>query len=353
MIKPAVILAAGICLVAGSASWALDAIKTATDKMPLRGEIKVMTPLEVELKTGLSPKKVPVNEIIFISYDREPAAVSAARTAVLAGRYEDALATLQKIGEDDQKRPEIKQDVEFFTALCRAELALGGSGDIKAAGRQMAAFVSTYPGSYHWLKANEVTGDLCLAVGAYKEAEVYYSELSKAPWPDYKMRAGVAVGRARLARNNAAEALQSFESVLAMQAPGELAELQRLAATVGKARCQIANKQYEEAIKTVDGVIAKADPEQVELNARAYNTLGTALKDLGRVKEALLAFLHVDVLYFTVPEAHAEALANLADLWQKVRKPERAERARRILEERYKNSPWAKQEQPLGKLGGS
>jgi tetratricopeptide (TPR) repeat protein len=122
---------------------------------------------------------------------------------------------------------------------------------------------------------------------------------------------------------------------------------------VGKARCQIANKQYEEAIKTVDSVITKSDPEQVELNARAYNALGTALKDSGRIKEALLAFLHVDVLYFTVPETHAEALANLADLWQKVHKPERADRARRILEERYKNSPWAKQEQPLGKIGGS
>ena len=92
----------------------------------------------------------------------------------------------------------------------------------------------------------------------------------------------------------------------------------------------------------VEGILAKADPENVELHARAYNTLGNAWKKAGRDKEALLAFLHVDVLYFAVPEAHAEALANLSELWTKMHKTRRAARARNILDERYKNSRWAK-----------
>jgi hypothetical protein len=66
------------------------------------------------------------------------------------------------------------------------------------------------------------------------------------------------------------------------------------------------------------------------------------LRKAGRTKEALLAFLHVDVLYFTTPEAHAEALANLAELWEEVQKPERAVKARQVLQERYGSSPWAK-----------
>jgi tetratricopeptide (TPR) repeat protein len=336
-----VILAAGVCLAAGSPSWALDAIKTSTNRVPLRGEIQVMTPFEVELKIGLRTKKVPVNEIVYISYDGEPSSLNTARTALLGGRYEDALTSLKKTNPDDENRREIKQDIEFYTALCQAELALGGSGEIKTAGKLMATFVLAHTGSYHWLRANEVVGDLYLAVGAYPKAEKFYSELEKAPWPDYRMRAGVAVGRARLAQNKTAEALESFKSVLAMEAAGDLAQYQRLAATVGKARCQAANKQYDQAIQTVNSVIAKVDPEQVELNARAYNTLGTALKNSGRINEALLAFLHVDALYFAVPETHAEALANLAELWEKVNKPQRAARDRRTLEERYKNSPWA------------
>jgi len=339
MNRRGVILAAAVWLAAGGVGRALDMIKTTTDRVPLPGEIKLMTPLEVELKTG---KKVAVNEIVFISYDREPAGLKTVRTALLAGRYEDALASLEKVNAEEQNRPEIKQDIEFYAALCRAELALGGSGDVIAAGRLMDAFVKTHRGSYHWLKANEVVGDLLVANGRHDQAEKYYAELGKAPWPDYKMRAGVAVGRARLAQKKTAEALEAFEGVLKIDATGELMQLERLAAMVGKARCQTDNKQYDEAIKTLNDVIAKVNPEQVELNARAYNALGTALKDAGRVKEALLAFLHVDVLYFTVPEQHAEALANLAGLWEKARKPERADRARRMLEERYKNSPWAK-----------
>jgi tetratricopeptide (TPR) repeat protein len=335
------ILAVSLWLAAGGVGRG-DAIKTATAPGPLRGEIKLMTPVEVELQLGAGTKKVSVNEIVYITYDSEPAGLKAGRTAVLAGRYEDALTVLAKVTAEEQKRPEIKQDVEFYTALCRAKLALGGSGDVIAAGRLMDAFVKTHIGSYHWLQANELVGDLLVANGRHDQAEKYYAELGKAPWPDYQMRAGVAVGRARLAQKKTAEALQAFEGVLKNDTAGELPQRERLAATVGKARCQIANKQYDEAVKTVNDVIAKADPEQVELNARVYNALGTALKEAGRVKEALLAFLHVDVMYFTVPEEHAEALANLVELWEKDRKPERADRARRTLEERYKSSPWAK-----------
>jgi hypothetical protein len=80
----------------------------------------------------------------------------------------------------------------------------------------------------------------------------------------------------------------------------------------------------------------------VPLMARAYNVLGLAHRQAGRTKEALLAFLHTDVLYSSQPDTHAEALANLVDLWEQVHKTERANAARKTLEEQYKDSPWAK-----------
>ncbi len=98
-------------------------------------------------------------------------------------------------------------------------------------------------------------------------------------------------------------------------------------------------KLIDEVIKQTD---TDANPEQVPLVARAWNVAGTAHRQAGRTKEALLAFLHVNILYPGVPEAHAEALANLADLWDQVHKGERANRARQTLQEQYKESPWAK-----------
>ena len=59
-------------------------------------------------------------------------------------------------------------------------------------------------------------------------------------------------------------------------------------------------------------------------------------------KDALLAFLHVDVLYNTVPASHAEALAKLVPLWEAIGKPGRAREARQLLRERYPNSRWAR-----------
>ena len=42
-----------------------------------------------------------------------------------------------------------------------------------------------------------------------------------------------------------------------------------------------------------------------------------------------MAFLHVDILYATQPDAHAEALANLVELWEQVHRTERANRGPR------------------------
>ena len=72
------------------------------------------------------------------------------------------------------------------------------------------------------------------------------------------------------------------------------------------------------AVKMVEQVILDADPEQKELHARAYNALGNCYQRAGQTTDALLAYLHVDVLYSSVPDAHAEALANLVPLWQSI-----------------------------------
>jgi tetratricopeptide (TPR) repeat protein len=328
---------------AAANALALDSVRQI--KGTANGKVVKMSPVEVEVEgAGGVTKTVPVNEIVYITWDSEPSALATARQRLTeAGGPEAALAALKKIEVETLTRPELKQEVEFLTALWTAQLALGGQGDLKDAGRLMTAFVTTHKGNYHWLQANEVLGDLCVAAGAHSKAAECFAQVAKAPWPDYKMRAGVAIGRALLAQNQTADALKQFEEVLAMKEEGELAQAQRLAATLGKARCLAADKRHEEAIKMVDAIIAKTDPDQRELMALAYNTLGTAHRAAGRKKEALFAFLHVDLIYNGSPEAHAEALANLVQLWKDDSKPERADRCMQLLGQRYRNSRWAQQ----------
>jgi tetratricopeptide (TPR) repeat protein len=361
----AILVAATWLVVSGVAS--ADFIRK-TDGRQASGDVVEMSKLEVTVAVGGSRTQVPVNEIDSIRYSGEPSLLNPARIAVKAGQYEQAVEALEKIDLTTVQRAEIRQDIQFYTALAKARIALAADDDdqIPEAGRLMLTFVRDGSNNYHYLEACEVVGDLLVAIGEYAKAQEYYSQLEQAPWPDYKMRAAVAVGQAVLAEGRALSAdaksglveekldtaLKSFEDALAIQAQGPSANRQRLAATLGKARCQAEKagmlpdgkkdekaKLVDEAVKLVEDVIVNANPEENQLLAQAYNTLGLAHLKAGRTKDALLAFLHVDILYFTSPSEHIEALENLVPLWKQVQQPRRAEEAAKILGERYKRSP--------------
>lgn len=332
------ILALAALLAAGATARA-DIVKKIEGQV--MGDVVQTSATEVTVDRGGARTTIPVNEIDSIRFSDEPARLSTARTAIEAGRYEDAVTGLEGINVADIQRTEIKQDVLFFLALAKARIALAGSDQdaVVEAGRLMAGFVSSNSSSYHFLQACEVVGDTLVAAGKYAASQEYYGRVAAAPFPEYKMRANVALGRALLAEGKADEALKSFQSVLDAEAQGPLADRERLAATLGKARCLAESGQSDEAVKLIDEAIVRANPEEVELHAQAYNALGLAHRKAGRIQDALLAYLHVDVLYFTSPKEHIEALENLVELWEQVQQPQRADQATRILEERYKRSP--------------
>ena len=328
--------AAVVVVSASSAAMAADRVKTT--ERTLSGQVIEMSALEVTIEKSSVRTPVAVNEIVSITWDGEPAMVGTARAAMAAGRYEDALESIQKVKTDELKRLEVLQEVEFLKALASARLALAGNGDVTQAGSLMAGFAKDYPQDYHYLEACEYVGDLLVAKGLPDRAEEFYGRLAKVPWPAYKMNAGVKIGKAQLAQGKAEDALKSFQAVLDDPTQGEAADRRRLAATLGKARCLAAAAKHDEAIAMIDGVIAQADPEQVELLAETYNALGLAHRQAGRTKDAILAFLHVDLLYFGAPAEHITALKNLVQLWNEVQKPERADKAVEILKERYNDT---------------
>ncbi|MEX2308468.1 MAG: tetratricopeptide repeat protein [Pirellulales bacterium] len=305
-----------------------------------------MTPLAVTLNKGLpGSRTIAVNELKSVQFDGEPPELSQARVNAANGAYKNALALLAKVDPRSVRRDYIKQDIEFYKAWCAAKLALAGDGEIADAGGQLNTFVRSYPQNFHCLAAVEMMGDLLMAGQRYEQAQKQYADLAKAPWPNYKMRAAVAIGRSLQAQGKHPVAVQQFDAALAITDDSADSQNQRLAATLGKAVSLAETGGIDDAVKIIEKVIHDADPQQKELHARAYNALGRCYEKAGKTKDALLAYLHVDVLYNNVPEAHAEALAQLAPLWKAIGQDERARESRQLLEERYGSSRWAQQSQ--------
>ena len=327
-----------LTLVLAASANALDTVKTADETVS--GNITSVSALKVVIQRGNTPREIPAGEIELIRYDGEPAVLSTARQAATAGRYEDAIDALAELNPAEIERREIAQDVLFYRAYSAAQMALVGNGDIGDAGSKVFAFLNANKDSYHYLNAQLLFGDLAEAAGKHTAAQGAYKAVGQAaPWPEYRARAAVALGRSYLAEGKTPEASAAFKAALSTPdvAPG--VQAQKLAATLGEARCLAANKKLDQATEMIQTVIKQADSEDNVLLAEAYNALGSSYRASNRPKDALLAFLHVDLVYFNSPQNHIEALQNLIELWNEQQMPERSSEAARVLRERYKRAP--------------
>jgi len=318
----------------------------------IAGTVKSVTATEVSIDVSGALQKIPVTEVEAVEFDGEPTEMKNARNLLKTGEDQKALEQLARIPPAALARKELKQDYEYYAAVAKGRLALRGAGPISDAGTLMFTFVNNNKDSYHYLPGQELLGELLVAAGNTTAALAAFAELEKAPYDEFKMRAGVARGRALMTQKDYVQAQTAFEAVLALPfteaQKGTSAESQRFAAVLGRAECMAGTGKTDDAIKQLETeVIPNLSPEETALQARAYVTLGNCYnaKPEGK-KSALIAFLHVDVLYDNVPAAHAEALWNLSNLWVDIGKNERGQDCLTRLNRLYPGSPWLTRQRP-------
>jgi TolA-binding protein len=331
-----------VCLAATANAQSTDRIRLARGSEA--GEITKMTQLAVTIKTGGQDKEIPLPEIRSIIFRGEPSELTQARLNATNAAYENALTALDGINMSTVRGDYVQQDIEFYKAFSAAKLALVGERPVREAGIALQSFTNKYPQNFHFLEANELLGDLLVHMGNYPAAQEKYTVLaSQSPWPSYKMRSGVLVGQTLLAQKKYPEALRQFEGVISLNDQSPEGKQQLLAAQLGLGVATAATGKLEDGIQKIEAVIRDADPENARLLAQAYNALGASYAQAGRPKDALYAYLHVDLLYGRIAEAHAEALYHLIPLWEAVGQDGEARKARQALEEKYPGSRWAKQ----------
>jgi len=310
---------------------------------PTRGLISAVSPQQVTIQTTGIARNIEVKDILKVTFDDEPSELTTARQRALAGQFGNAIEELGKVNEAEITNEVIKQDVVYYRAYSAAKHAMSSGEDKKAAQEQLAAFFEANQQSFHFFEAAELLGDLAFAQADYASAETFYWRLAEAPWPEYQLRATVLRARAISADGRFAKAIPGFEHVLSSGLTTPEALEHKMHATVGKAVCLAATGKHDEGITIIEDLIAKNDPADATLFGRAYNALGACYMKTGKTKEALLAFLHTDVLFYRDPETHAEALFYLSKLWGDVGKSDRAVRARGLLTSQYAGSRWAAQ----------
>ena len=309
------------------------------------GTVEKATPTQVTVETRGKSQGVNVNEIRLITFGDEPTELRQGRARAVGGKYDLALTDLQSVNADELERPLIKGDLQFYLAFCQAKIALSTGGDKAAATKSMLDFVRGASNSFHFFDAAYVLGDLAVAQGDYGGAVRYYSAIaSKAPWPEYKMRASLSEARALVAQGAFDDAQAKFESVASQSSDAPETKQQKLLAEIGRGRCLAETDSPENGIQVIETVIAENDATDAELFGRAYNALGDCLQRAGKPKDALMAYLHVDVLFYADPEIHAESLYHLSKLWETAKKPDRAATARNLLQQRYGGRVWAKKQ---------
>ena len=118
--------------------------------------------------------------------------------------------------------------------------------------------------------------------------------------------------------------------------------LRQREARLAKAESLVGLKKFAEAEADVRAVIKAAPPEDYQAQSAAYNTLGDCLRAAGKPKDALLAYLHTDLLYARDKEQHPRALAQHLQALRELKRDDRADETWARLKQEYPAEPLAR-----------
>jgi tetratricopeptide (TPR) repeat protein len=289
-------------------------------------------------------QNISVANLRDVRFDKEPTGLLSARSAERSGALDNALKGYQDAAgayTGDDKR--LTTDLEFLIARVQAKQALTDPGKLDAAIAGLKSFREANKTNFRYLEATLVQAELHAAKQDVDAGKALLTEVQASPVRGFQLQAGVQLGRLLLASNSLPEALTAFDLVIQQSAGDDSAQAAMYDGKLGRALCLRQQGNTDDAIATLDEVIASAAESESRILAEAWVRKGDCLKQKNETKAALMAYLHVDVLYPGEPAQHAESLLRLSQLWAAVGYPDRAQDAAARLTERYPNSQWTSQ----------
>ncbi|MCE2725800.1 MAG: hypothetical protein LW698_03350 [Planctomycetaceae bacterium] len=311
----------------------------------ISGNIIAVSPMAVEIDVRGEQQTVPIERIREVTFTAEPQSLKAARVAVMRGQAAQAIDDLAKIEPAEMEGAEqlIVDELAFLKAAALGGQAAASGENLAAGEKAVRDYLGKHAQSHHVFPMQELLAKLLARSGKFADAAAALAPLDRGP-PAYRVRATATRGGLFYEQKKYDEALREFTAAgqITTDPKDTASTAQKRGAEFGAARCFTRQGKGADAVAAVERIVGETDPDDVEILGQAYNVLGDAWQSVGKEQDAIIAYLTVSLVYNSVGETRAEALYNLAQLWDRAKYPQRAEEARQELASAYPDSPWAR-----------
>jgi len=335
--------ALAVSLLPHGSVWA-DSVEQRSTGRTLRGTIVAESREGIRIKTPAETVDVPVPDIAEVIYEGAAGAMLRMAEGIeQAGQLERARKRYESVLGMAKTGTFVQAAAEFGLARVRAKEALAGNSPlIDEAIAALNEFRLRHRDSRFHYELHELLAQLLTAKGDYEGARAAYQELAKAPWPAIKTRAAMGLGRILEAANQFEEAAKQYDQVIQRKLGTEQGRALQIEAMIQKAKCLARLNRQAEALKLAKAAIEAAPSDQLELQAKAHNLKGDLLVHAGQLQDALLAYLYVDLMCSRVRTERRYALEQIAQVSEKLGRPDLAQEAKKKLKGLTPKKPTAK-----------
>ena len=270
----------------------------------VRGQVQSESPSEVVVQLGGTTTNVPTDQIVSIRYEGQSATFAVGQGRQTGGQLAEAAELFKKAATESANKPLALQAALFGEAEVLTDLALVEPDRVKEAKDKLTKFIAAYPGGRHILGARECLAKLQLHTGDLAAAQATIADIARLP--KGAERATVLRTKVLAKQGKYDQAIGELDKLIAGSPKGSA---RQLAALLAKAESLAGQKKFKEAETLLHEVIQGNPPEDAAAQSAAYNTLGDCLRAANRPKDALLAYLHTDLLYSKDKEEHPACAA--------------------------------------------
>ncbi|MCH2212688.1 MAG: tetratricopeptide repeat protein [Fuerstiella sp.] len=334
-----------ICiLITTTSTFAADQVTRISDGETIRGEFKTLSKTQIVItRSNDQSETISPANIYDIRFHREPPPLQTARSSERNGSYKAAIGQLQEVKAEyagsDRRVP---IEIDFLTARCHARRALSNPEETAVALESLQLFAQQHAENYRTLEARLLQAQLLIEFDRVQGRKLL-KQLRNCRVEGFEVQAGLILGHALLEEDQVDQAMQIFYVVTGKSAENPTLQILHYDSRIGRAECFQRQNRWPQALETLKAVIAEVPEDEEPILAKAWNDMGDCYRLSNQPQGALMAYLHVDILYSNVPVEHAEALHRLGALWEDTGHPDRSHDARSRLQAQYPQSPWVRQ----------